>query len=129
MLPLRPVRLPTRMLKFDDRADLFLLRPLAETLHIVRSPAPPVHSITRNLGRHQSTDRPPRSVVIPALLLASINAKNLWDEHWEHWEHLPPLEERVEYSYQNIRTKPFFWGDGDKVRLALRTTEYQWLAC
>ncbi|KAL9021860.1 MAG: hypothetical protein Q9185_000987 [Variospora sp. 1 TL-2023] len=53
-------------------------------------------------------------VCIPALILAAINAKNLWDEHWEHWEHLPPLEERVEYPYMNIRTKKFFWGDGDK---------------
>ena len=55
------------------------------------------------------------SVAIPSLIIASINAKNLWDEHWEHWETLPPLEERVEYDYQNIRTKKFFWGDGDKV--------------
>jgi len=53
-------------------------------------------------------------VVIPCLVLGSINAWNLWDEHWEHWSHLPPLEERVEYPYQNIRTKNFFWGDGDK---------------
>ncbi|GJD03870.1 putative cytochrome c oxidase subunit VIa [Colletotrichum higginsianum] len=26
----------------------------------------------------------------------------------------PPLEERVEYSYQNIRTKNYQWGNGDK---------------
>lgn len=55
------------------------------------------------------------SVVIPALVLAGTNAYNLWNEHWEHWNHLPPLEERVEYPYQNIRTKNFPWGDGDKV--------------
>ena len=55
------------------------------------------------------------SVVIPCLILGSINAWNLWNEHWEHWEHLPPLEERVEYPYQNLRTKNFFFGDGDKV--------------
>ncbi|KAJ9605602.1 hypothetical protein H2200_010259 [Cladophialophora chaetospira] len=53
-------------------------------------------------------------VVIPCLVLASINAWNLWNEHWEHWEHLPPLEERVEYPYQNLRTRNFFFGDGDK---------------
>jgi len=47
--------------------------------------------------------------------LGSINAYNLWNEHWEHWSHLPPLEERVEYPYQNIRSRNFFWGDGDKV--------------
>jgi hypothetical protein len=56
------------------------------------------------------------SVVIPAIVLSSINAYNLWTEHWEHWEHLPPLEERPQYPYQNIRSKNFFWGDGDKVR-------------
>jgi cytochrome c oxidase subunit 6a len=28
---------------------------------------------------------------------------------------MPPLEERVEYPYQNIRTRNFPWGDGDKV--------------
>ncbi|KAL1968023.1 hypothetical protein VTN77DRAFT_2152 [Rasamsonia byssochlamydoides] len=52
--------------------------------------------------------------VIPALILGGINAYNLWTEHWEHWNHLPPLEERVEYPYQNIRVKNFPWGDGDK---------------
>jgi cytochrome c oxidase subunit 6a len=30
---------------------------------------------------------------------------------------LPPLEERTEYPYQNIRSKNFQWGDGDKVSL------------
>lgn len=58
------------------------------------------------------------SVVIPALILASINAKNLWDDHWEHWEHMPPLEERVEYPYMNIRTKAYPWGNGDQVCLS-----------
>jgi hypothetical protein len=55
--------------------------------------------------------------VIPALILAGLNAYNLWNEHWEHWSHMPPLEERVEYPYQNIRTKNFPWGDGDKTLL------------
>lgn len=53
-------------------------------------------------------------VAIPSLVIASINAHNLWVEHWEHWETLPPLEDRIEYDYMNIRTKKFFWGDGDK---------------
>ncbi|KAL7275451.1 Cytochrome c oxidase subunit 13, mitochondrial [Rhizina undulata] len=53
-------------------------------------------------------------VTVPCLVLAAVNAYNLWNEHWEHWEHMPPLEERVEYPYQNIRTKNFPWGDGDK---------------
>ncbi|EFR02526.1 Cox13p [Nannizzia gypsea CBS 118893] len=52
--------------------------------------------------------------VIPTLILGSINAYNLWTEHWEHWSHMPALEDRVEYPYQNIRSKNYFWGDGDK---------------
>lgn len=49
------------------------------------------------------------SCVIPAVTAASVNAYILWNEHWEHWAHMPPLEERVEYSYQNIRvSKPYF---------------------
>lgn len=28
---------------------------------------------------------------------------------------MPPLEERTEYPYQNIRTKNYQWGNGDKV--------------
>ncbi|PHH64074.1 hypothetical protein CDD81_5067 [Ophiocordyceps australis] len=51
---------------------------------------------------------------IPALLIAAANAWYLWNAHWEHWAHMPPLEERVEYPYQNIRTKNYPWGDGDK---------------
>jgi cytochrome c oxidase subunit 6a len=58
----------------------------------------------------------PNSGIPPALILAGANAYMLWNEHWEHWSHMPPLEERVEYPYQNIRTKNFQWGDGDKVR-------------
>ncbi|KAK4133410.1 mitochondrial cytochrome c oxidase subunit VIa [Trichocladium antarcticum] len=50
----------------------------------------------------------------PALVLAAVNAYNLWNEHWEHWSHMPPLEERTEYPYQNIRSRNFPWGDGDK---------------
>ncbi|KAK3354536.1 cytochrome c oxidase, subunit VIa [Neurospora tetraspora] len=50
----------------------------------------------------------------PALALAGYNAYTLYNEHWEHWSHLPPLEERTEYPYQNIRTRNYPWGDGDK---------------
>ena len=32
---------------------------------------------------------------------------------------MPPLEERVEYPYQNIRVKSFPWGNGDKVSCSL----------
>ncbi|KAI9374657.1 FAD binding domain-containing protein [Aspergillus egyptiacus] len=55
--------------------------------------------------------------VIPVLIGGGLNAYNLWNEHWEHWEHMPPLEERTEYPYQNIRSKNFPWGDGDKLEL------------
>jgi cytochrome c oxidase subunit 6a len=49
------------------------------------------------------------------MLLAGANAYRLWNAHWDHWNHMPPLEERVEYPYQNVRTKKYPWGDGDKV--------------
>ncbi|GAB0133106.1 hypothetical protein EsDP_00001522 [Epichloe bromicola] len=52
---------------------------------------------------------------VPVFLVAAgVNAWVLWKNHWEHWSHMPPLEERTEYPYQNIRTKNFQWGDGDK---------------
>jgi len=60
------------------------------------------------------------SVVIPCVLIASANAYTLWNEHWEHKAHEQPMEEKPEYQYQNIRTKNFFWGDGDKVSLLNR---------
>ena len=86
-------------------------RSLAKTLTLVTLLPLPNPKIT-----HERL-MPQPSVVIPSLILAGINAWNLWDEHWEHWKHLPPLEERVEYPYQNIRTKNFPWGDGDKTLL------------
>ncbi|KFA66115.1 hypothetical protein S40285_04292 [Stachybotrys chlorohalonatus IBT 40285] len=52
--------------------------------------------------------------VIPSLVLAGGNAYYLWNEHWDHWNHMPPLEERTEYAYQNIRTKNYPWGNGDQ---------------
>jgi cytochrome c oxidase subunit 6a len=55
------------------------------------------------------------SAVVPSLIVAGVNAWWLWKAHWEHWDHMPPLEERTEYAYQNIRTKNYQWGDGDKV--------------
>jgi cytochrome c oxidase subunit 6a len=60
-------------------------------------------------------------VVIPALCIGAVNAWRLWDEHWEHKSHEPPVEERTEYPFMNIRTKNFFWGDGDKVRTSYTT--------
>jgi hypothetical protein len=56
--------------------------------------------------------------VTPALIIAAVNAWVLWNEHWDHWAHKPALEDRTEFDYQNLRTKNYFWGDGDKVRLS-----------
>ena len=53
-------------------------------------------------------------IVIPCLCIAGVNAYRLWGEHWEHKSH-EPIEDRVEMPYMNIRTKNYFWGDGDKV--------------
>lgn len=55
------------------------------------------------------------SVAIPSMIIGGANAYTLYNEHQEHLQHGPPLEDRVEYSYMNIRTKNFPWGDGDKV--------------
>ena len=106
---------------YDQLADNFGYRSLAKALHLVRSP-----STSRVPAAMRTPHSPPRvarthvltsySVVIPSLIIAGVNAWRLWDEHWEHVAHGPPLEEKTEYPYQNIRTKNYFWGDGDKVR-------------
>ena len=66
---------------------------------------------------NENADELRNSFFAPALVVAAWNARRLWNEHWEHWDHMPPLEERVEYPYQNIRVKNYPWGNGDKVRL------------
>jgi hypothetical protein len=83
----------------------------------------PIYANTSNVGGENS-------VVPPALLISGLNAWNLWNEHWEHWEHMPPLEERPEYAYQNIRMKSYPWGDGDKVSRWLHLPHFPlWLPC
>lgn len=89
-------------------------RPLAQAFHLVRTPKEIPYR-----ERVQCAKLTAISAVIPCLALAGLNAYNIWVEHWEHWEHMPPLEERVEYPYQNIRVKNFPWGDGDKVSTRL----------
>ncbi|MCJ1366113.1 Cytochrome c oxidase subunit 6A, mitochondrial [Acarospora aff. strigata] len=84
--------------------------PLAEAINLV-------NFATDSKCREKSTDLQRPSVTIPCLIIASVNAYNLWTEHWEHWAHEPPLEERPEYPYQNIRTKNYIWKDGDKTLL------------
>ena len=73
-------------------------------------------------------------VCIPALLIASVNAWRLWDEHWEHKAHDVPVEEKTEYPFMNIRNKAFPWGDGDKVSIyraqwrGIENERYYWRA-
>jgi hypothetical protein len=93
-------------------------RPLEKAVHLVR--LRPVQLEPRRNRRCLTI----HSAVVPCLILGGINAYNLWTEHWEHWNHLPPLEERVEYPYQNVRVKNFPWGDGDKVSSASRYLRY-----
>lgn len=90
-------------------ADSMTGRSLEKALHLVCFDSFSINGMTG------CEDSPMCSAVIPCLILGGINAYNLWTEHWEHWNHLPPLEERIEYPYQNIRVKNFPWGDGDKV--------------
>ncbi|OCT48594.1 cytochrome c oxidase subunit VIa [Cladophialophora carrionii] len=78
-------------------------------------PSPPGQGGSKLAGAADNAfNRERAAVKAHAAATSAINAYNLWSEHWEHWEHMPPLEERVEYPYQNIRTRNFFWGDGDK---------------
>ncbi|KAL6940528.1 Cytochrome c oxidase subunit 6A, mitochondrial [Hanseniaspora vineae] len=56
-------------------------------------------------------------VAAPAVLAATVNTYFIEMEHAKHREHLAHVSDEdwpKEYEYQNIRTKPFFWGDGDK---------------
>ncbi|CCF57287.1 hypothetical protein KAFR_0C02940 [Kazachstania africana CBS 2517] len=53
----------------------------------------------------------------PAILLAAINTYFVEKEHLEHrkhLEHVPDKDWPKDYEFMNIRSKPFFWGDGDK---------------
>ncbi|OBT49488.1 hypothetical protein VE00_00304 [Pseudogymnoascus sp. WSF 3629] len=69
-------------------------------------------SVMREQDRRKMVER--KTAVIPCLIVSGVNAYNLWNEHWEHWAHREPLEERPEYPYQNVRSKNYFWGNGDK---------------
>ncbi|SCU84760.1 LAFA_0D11848g1_1 [Lachancea sp. 'fantastica'] len=56
-------------------------------------------------------------VAAPAIALAAVNTyfvEAAHAEHRSHLKHVPDSEWPKNYDYQNIRTKPFFWGDGDK---------------
>lgn len=90
-------------------------RSLAQDINLVRLSQKCRYGDGCSLGDVWTADL--GSIVVPALIISGLNAYILWNEHWEHWTHMPPLEERPQYPYQNIRTKNFFWGDGDKVSL------------
>ncbi|EDO14534.1 hypothetical protein Kpol_246p3 [Vanderwaltozyma polyspora DSM 70294] len=56
-------------------------------------------------------------VAAPAIGLTAINTYFVEKEHANHREHLkhiPDSEWPKQYEFQNIRSKPYFWGDGDK---------------
>lgn len=93
----------------------WLCRPLAQAFDLVRfhrKQRPDLYNARCPIYRQANIFF---SAVIPCLIGGGINAYTLWNEHWEHWEHMAPLEERTEYPYQNIRSKNYPWGDGDKV--------------
>jgi len=53
-------------------------------------------------------------IACPAIILSLLNAWKLYSEHHNHSAHGPLPEDKIEFPYQNIRVKNFFWGDGDK---------------
>ncbi|KAI5963348.1 uncharacterized protein KGF55_003140 [Candida pseudojiufengensis] len=56
-------------------------------------------------------------VAIPAIFLVAIPVGKIEMDHAKHREHTRHLSDEEwpqQYDYQNIRSKPFFWGDGDK---------------
>lgn len=79
---------------------------------------PTMHAIRRKTAQLTI-----HSGVAPCVIAASANAYYLWNDHWEHWSHMPPLEERTEYAYQNIRIKNYQWGNGDQVRFNCVSTD------
>lgn len=56
-------------------------------------------------------------VAFPAIGLAALNTYFVEKEHYDHRQHLKHVSDEQwpkDHEYQNIRVKPFFWGDGDK---------------
>lgn len=56
-------------------------------------------------------------VAAPVVALTAFNTYFVEKEHAEHREHLKHVPDDKwprDYEYMNIRSKPFFWGDGDK---------------
>lgn len=56
-------------------------------------------------------------VAFPVIALTAIPIAKIEFDHAKHREHLRHLSDEewpVQYEYQNLRLKKFFWGDGDK---------------
>lgn len=56
-------------------------------------------------------------VALPAILLTTYHVYNVEMEHKAHRDHLkhvPDEDWPRDMEYMNIRSKPFFWGKGDK---------------
>ena len=56
-------------------------------------------------------------VAVPAIIAATINTYIVEKEHFHHIEEKAKISDEdwpTQYEYQNVRSKPFFWGDGDK---------------
>lgn len=56
-------------------------------------------------------------VALPAILLTTYHVYGIEMEHKRHREHLkhvPDEDWPRDYEFMNIRSKPYFWGDGDK---------------
>lgn len=57
------------------------------------------------------------TVALPCIFLTAINTYFVEKEHADHRKHLALVNDDewpTQYEFQNIRSKPFFWGDGDK---------------
>lgn len=56
-------------------------------------------------------------VAAPAVLATAVNTYFVEAEHAEHRKHLAHVSDEdwpIAYEYMNIRSKPYFWGDGDR---------------
>ncbi|KAG7194635.1 Cytochrome c oxidase polypeptide VIa [Scheffersomyces spartinae] len=51
-------------------------------------------------------------IALTALPIANVEMKHA--KHREHQKHLSDEEWPTQYDYMNLRSRKFFWGDGDK---------------
>lgn len=56
-------------------------------------------------------------VALPAIIFSGYHVYGVEMEHKKHRDHLAHVPDKDwprDYEFMNVRTKPFFWGDGDK---------------